>query len=44
MEAATGLGGVITSPVVTSAASRWVDIADPDGARFTVAAPQDPLF
>ncbi|MEU7699254.1 VOC family protein [Streptomyces sp. NPDC039028] len=37
---AVGRGGSVASPVGTSAASRWVELADPDGARFTVVAPQ----
>ncbi|WP_435975379.1 VOC family protein [Streptomyces sp. Qhu_M48] len=35
------LGGGAVAPVGTSTTSRWVDLADPDGARFTVVAPQD---
>ncbi|CAM5521076.1 hypothetical protein SNARM312S_01241 [Streptomyces narbonensis] len=40
--AATGaLGGRTASPVHTSTTSRRVVLADPDGALFTVVAPQD---
>ncbi|WP_411103292.1 VOC family protein [Streptomyces sp. cmx-4-9] len=41
VEAATRLGGRTASPVETSPASRWVVLADPEGALFTVVAPQD---
>ncbi len=33
------LGGATVSPVGTTTAARWVDLTDPDGARFTVVAP-----
>ncbi|MEU3690878.1 VOC family protein [Streptomyces narbonensis] len=40
--AATGvLGGRTAAPVRTSTTSRWIDLVDPDGALFTVVAPQD---
>ncbi|MEW2140848.1 VOC family protein [Streptomyces sp. NPDC005409] len=42
VEAATRLGGRTASPVETSSTSRWVVLADPEGALFTVVAPQDP--
>lgn len=41
IEAATRLGGRAASPVATSSASRWIVLADPEGALFTVVAPQD---
>ncbi|WP_374777688.1 VOC family protein [Streptomyces sp. NBC_01310] len=41
IEAATGLGGRAASPVQTSTTSRWIVLADPEGALFTVVAPQD---
>lgn len=41
VEAATRLGGRTASPVQTSSMSRSVVIADPEGALFTVLAPQD---
>lgn len=40
VEAATGMGGRTASPVETSSVSRSVVLADPDGALFTVVAPQ----
>lgn len=43
IEATNGLGGGTVAPVVTTATSRWVDLTDPDGAQFTVVAPQDTL-
>ncbi|MFG2873586.1 VOC family protein [Streptomyces sp. NPDC048337] len=39
IEAAARLGGRTASPVQTSGTSRWVVLADPDGALFTVVAP-----
>ncbi|OKK17245.1 bleomycin resistance protein [Streptomyces sp. CB00455] len=42
VEAATGAGGRSVSPVQTSSASRWVTLADPEGALFTVVAPRNP--
>lgn len=41
IEAATRLGGRTASPVQTSSVSRWVVLADPDGALFTVVTSQD---
>lgn len=41
IEAATGLGGRAASPVQTSTTSRWMVLSDPEGALFTVVAPQD---
>ncbi len=38
--AATAAGGSIASPVETSSAGRWVTLRDPEGALFTVLAPQ----
>ncbi|WP_318211865.1 MULTISPECIES: VOC family protein [unclassified Streptomyces] len=38
--AAEALGGAVVAPVGTSPTSRWVDLVDPDGARFTVVAPR----
>ncbi|MFE7515159.1 VOC family protein [Streptomyces sp. NPDC057540] len=35
------LGGGTSAPVRTSTTSRWIDLTDPDGAIFTVVAPQD---
>ncbi|MFB7395200.1 VOC family protein [Streptomyces sp. NPDC056191] len=43
IEATTGLGGEAVTPVGTSKASRWITLADPAGARFTVVAPQDAI-
>ncbi|MFD6879815.1 MULTISPECIES: VOC family protein [unclassified Streptomyces] len=40
VEAATTAGGSIASPVETSSASRWATLRDPEGALFTVRAPQ----
>lgn len=40
VEAATGLGGRAASPVHTSTTSRWIVLADPEGALFTVVTPQ----
>ncbi|AWZ07000.1 MULTISPECIES: VOC family protein [unclassified Streptomyces] len=40
VEAAGIAGGRIVSPVETSSASRWVTLRDPEGALFTVLAPQ----
>ncbi|MFD3696869.1 VOC family protein [Streptomyces sp. NPDC058646] len=39
--AAGRLGGRTASPVQTNGTSRWVVLADPEGALFTVVAPQD---
>lgn len=41
VEMATGLGGRVVSPVDTTSTSRSVALADPDGALFTVVAPQN---
>ncbi|WP_318211960.1 VOC family protein [Streptomyces sp. SJL17-1] len=41
IETANRTGGRVTSPVRTSRMSRSVDLADPEGAGFTVVAPQD---
>ncbi len=41
IEATYARGGGAVSPVGTSTTSRWVDLTDPEGARFTVVAPQD---
>ncbi|MFD9366242.1 VOC family protein [Streptomyces sp. NPDC060020] len=43
VDAASRLGGRTASPVQTSSMSRWVVLADPEGALFTVVAPQDTL-
>ncbi|MFE5941564.1 VOC family protein [Streptomyces sp. NPDC056480] len=40
IEATSRLGGGAAAPVHMSKASRWVDLADPNGASFTVVAPQ----
>ncbi|MCB8907684.1 MULTISPECIES: VOC family protein [unclassified Streptomyces] len=40
IEATNGLGGGAVAPVGTSTTSRWVNLTDPDGAQFTVVAPQ----
>ncbi|MFH9725876.1 VOC family protein [Streptomyces sp. NPDC017254] len=40
IEATQRTGGAVVAPVGTSRTSRWVDLADPDGARFRVVAPQ----
>ncbi|MFD3539154.1 VOC family protein [Streptomyces sp. NPDC058662] len=42
IEAAGELGGRAASPVQTSALSRGIVLADPEGALFTVVALQDP--
>ncbi|WP_329619432.1 VOC family protein [Streptomyces sp. NBC_01255] len=42
IETTNRTGGSTTSPVHTSPMSRWVDLADPEGAHFTVVAPHDP--
>ncbi|WP_369149240.1 VOC family protein [Streptomyces sp. R44] len=41
--ATTSLGGTSSPPVHTSTTSRWIDLADADGAIFTVVAPQATL-
>lgn len=41
MAAATELGGGPVAPVHTSTTTRWVDLADSDGAHFTAVAPQN---
>ncbi|MEU9233736.1 VOC family protein [Streptomyces subrutilus] len=41
LETATGLGGRVLSPVENTSTSRSAVLADPDGASFTVVAPQD---
>ncbi|MEU9254444.1 VOC family protein [Streptomyces sp. NPDC048270] len=41
LETATTLGGRVVSPVENTSTSRSVVLADPDGAPFTVVAPQD---
>ncbi|MER5727243.1 VOC family protein [Streptomyces sp. NPDC002138] len=41
VEAATRMGGRTASPVGSSSSSRWVVLADTEGALFTVVAPQD---
>ncbi|WP_330294835.1 VOC family protein [Streptomyces sp. NBC_00503] len=41
IETATRLGGKVVSPVQTSPVSRWIALSDPDGALFTILAPQD---
>ncbi|MCX5394971.1 VOC family protein [Streptomyces sp. NBC_00094] len=42
IEATDRAGGSTASPVHTSPMSRWVDLADPEGAHFTLVAPHDP--
>ena len=43
IEATTGLGGQAVAPVEASKTSRWIALTDPEGARFTVVAPQDAI-
>ncbi|MGW1772068.1 VOC family protein [Streptomyces sp. NPDC002104] len=40
VEAATAAGGKPASPVETSTTGRWITLRDPEGALFTVLAPQ----
>ncbi|MDJ0382328.1 VOC family protein [Streptomyces sp. G-G2] len=40
VESAIGLGGRTVTPVETTTSSRWVVLADPEGAHFTAVAPQ----
>ncbi|WP_406065353.1 VOC family protein [Streptomyces sp. NBC_01077] len=42
LETANRTGGDTVSPVHTSPTGRWVDLADPEGAHFTVVAPHEP--